>query len=305
MNIEQLEYLIEVARTGAVSAAANNLHVSQSAVSKSISRLEQDLGLSLFTRSRTGLTPTPAGLPFIDKAAEIVAKVQEFRSLAEEYGTKANQQIKLATVPMFMNILSRSLESLLQHSPNVQMDIAEKSSQDILQEIRQRQIDLGFMIISSGLEADPDLEYSVLVETPVYVCVNRNSPLAGQSQLTPEDILDQRLVIYNGSIMQWLTDYFAEHDSFKFSIVTNNISTIKTSVAGGTAISVLSGMTIDNHEFKSSGDIVIIPLYAHGAKLTKKIASVKLRKRSLSRAAKQLLKHLKQQIADGSETLLV
>lgn len=296
MNLEQLEYLVEVARTGSISTTAHNLHVSQSAISKSILRLEQDLGVTLFTRSRTGAIPTSVGKQLVSKAEEIIEKLQDFKEIVEEHSSNADKTIKLATVPMFLVILSQSLELLMNDNQHTQIDITEKSSKEIIHDVRQHMIDVGFMVLNKELESDKELDYKVLMEAKTYVCVNKNSPLAGKEYLTPEDVIDERIVIYNGSIKEWFSYYFDNNESFKYSIITNNIETIKGSIAKGSAISFLSELTIKNHDFLTTGDIVAIPLLLHGNQIKMQIAWVKLKKNKFSTASKQLLKHLKHQI---------
>ncbi|MFJ8527537.1 LysR family transcriptional regulator [Bacillus sp. NPDC094106] len=74
MNLEQMEYIKEISRTQSISLAAKNLHVSQAAVSQSISLLERELGVKLFIRSRLGTTPTKEGKNIIRKALEIIKR---------------------------------------------------------------------------------------------------------------------------------------------------------------------------------------------------------------------------------------
>ncbi|MED1824898.1 LysR family transcriptional regulator [Brevibacillus agri] len=300
MNIEQLVYLVEAARTGSISTTAQNLHVSQSAISKSIARLEQDLGLTLFTRTRTGIVPTAVGLELIRKGNEIINKLEEFKAIAEEHSSRANQRITLATVPMFMFILTKSLESFMNDHPHTQVDIAEKSSKEIIHAIRQNTIDMGFLVLNDEIKNDPELEYNVLMETNTYVCVNRLSPLAANEYLTPEDVVDQKIVIYNGSIKDWFSNYFHDSEYFKYSIITNNIETIKASVIKGSSISFLSELTIRHHAFLKSGEIVAVPLVMHGKEIKMHIAWVKVKKNPFSKTSKELLKLLKQMV-DSSQ----
>jgi DNA-binding transcriptional LysR family regulator len=98
LQMEQLQYLVEIARAGSISAAALNLHVSQSAISKSLLRLEHNLGILLFNRLQTGVTPTETGKRFIDKANEILDKMQEFEELTEECSNATSRKISLALV---------------------------------------------------------------------------------------------------------------------------------------------------------------------------------------------------------------
>jgi LysR family transcriptional activator of glutamate synthase operon len=296
VQIEQLQYLVEVDKTGSISAAAQNLHVSQSAISKSILRLEHDLGLTLFTRSRTGIIPTSPGEQLIRKANEVISKLQEFSDIVDELSAMANRKIKLETVPMFMLILSQSLELLMNENPHTEIDITEKSSKEIIQDVRQNTIDIGFVVLNSEVKNDSELDYQVLMEATTYVCVNKNSPLAGKEYLTPEDVIDQRIVIYNGSIKEWFSHYFDKHHPITYSIITNNIETIKGAVARGSAISFLSELTVKNHAFLESGDIVAIPLLLRGSEVKMQIARVKLKKSAFSKTSKELLKHLKKQI---------
>ncbi|MCM2997819.1 LysR family transcriptional regulator [Paenibacillus cellulositrophicus] len=67
MNTEKLEYLVEVARAGSISKAAEQLHVTISAVSQAITSLESEWGISIFTRSKSGVTLTPEGKIIIKK----------------------------------------------------------------------------------------------------------------------------------------------------------------------------------------------------------------------------------------------
>lgn len=71
MTIQQLQYLLEVYRTGSISRAAKNLYVAQSSVSSSISGLESELGFPIFLRSRQGVHPTAQGLHILEQASRI------------------------------------------------------------------------------------------------------------------------------------------------------------------------------------------------------------------------------------------
>lgn len=77
MNIDQLLYVVEVAKTGSITTAAENLHVTPAGVSQSISNLEKRLGITIFARSRKGSSPTLEGKATIKKAYEIISKYQE------------------------------------------------------------------------------------------------------------------------------------------------------------------------------------------------------------------------------------
>ena len=71
MTFQQMQYVLEVYRTGSVSSAAKNMFVGQSSVSLSISNLEKELGYPVFVRVKNGVVPTPRGREVIEHAARI------------------------------------------------------------------------------------------------------------------------------------------------------------------------------------------------------------------------------------------
>lgn len=77
MHIEQLEYIVEVTKTGSLSVASKNLHITQSALSQSIKQLEAEIGVKIFRRSSQGTIPTDEGKILIQKAKEVLNSLYE------------------------------------------------------------------------------------------------------------------------------------------------------------------------------------------------------------------------------------
>lgn len=85
MHIERFEYLVEVAKTGSLSLAAQNLHITQSAISQAITSIEKDLGVKIFLRARQGTQLTFEGKKIVKLANEMLFKYQEIRETADSY----------------------------------------------------------------------------------------------------------------------------------------------------------------------------------------------------------------------------
>ena len=73
----RLKYAVAVARIGSFTGAANAVGVTQSAVTKSVADLEQQLGIALFNRTSRGILVTPEGRDFIDRAARLLADADD------------------------------------------------------------------------------------------------------------------------------------------------------------------------------------------------------------------------------------
>lgn len=92
MNLQQLRYVVEIARTGSITQAARNLYMGQPNLSKSIKELESEVGISLFRRTAKGVVPTKAGEDFLAYARSITAQMDTLEHL---YGTGSPQAQRL------------------------------------------------------------------------------------------------------------------------------------------------------------------------------------------------------------------
>ena len=97
MELEQLRQLDQIARCGTLQAAAEHLHLSQSALSRSLRRLEEDLGQPLFDRTRNSMQINPAGRMALDHARLILA---EERRLRDDFAALAKRErtVRVASV---------------------------------------------------------------------------------------------------------------------------------------------------------------------------------------------------------------
>ena len=81
MNLNQLKYIIEIAKTGSINHAAANLFISQSVLSTAVSRLEKEIGQTIFFRSNRGITLTPFGHTFVSYVTSIQAQLEQLDAM--------------------------------------------------------------------------------------------------------------------------------------------------------------------------------------------------------------------------------
>lgn len=102
MNLTQLRYALEVQRAGSISKAAENLYMGQPNLSKAIKELETSLGIRLFKRAAAGVTPTPEGRAFLEKAK---ALLEQFSLLESAYGLKGTMTLIMPPLAAAKDIL--------------------------------------------------------------------------------------------------------------------------------------------------------------------------------------------------------
>lgn len=102
MKIKQFEYVCEIAKCQSITIAAQNLFISQQALSETLKLLEQELNFSIFNRTKKGMTLTPEGEFFLKDAEKILAMVYSWKNLS----TKQNEK---TTVKVIVQNLLRDL----------------------------------------------------------------------------------------------------------------------------------------------------------------------------------------------------
>ena len=259
MHIEQLEYIVKVAETGSISIAAHNLHVSQSGISQSITKLEDELGVKIFKRNRRlGAVPTNEGKTLVKKAYEVLMKLHEFKEEAQTYNTVHTGNLKLSSIPGFMLFLLEPLSAYKKAYPNVNIEISEKTTQHIIEQVQNNQLDIGLITIYEDLiKKREDLIFEVILEGKMKVYASKSSPLASQKFITPEQLMTQNVILYNGDYVKRFTNkLISQFGPLNMLFTTDNSAVIKKAIVEGLGISLAPDFTFKNDPDVLSGEIV-------------------------------------------------
>ncbi|MVO98770.1 LysR substrate-binding domain-containing protein [Paenibacillus lutrae] len=263
MNLEQMEYIIQVAKTGSLTSAAKHAHVTLSAISQSISALETELGVRLFTRSRgSGAVPTAEGQAIINRAHEVLAKVNELREEAESFSNTLSGTLTIATIPGPMHLLVDVVARFKKEYPQVKIEIFEKGPQEILKDIEHSKIDIGLIVLTeSVMEKRRDLAFERLLEGRMVAGVHRNSPLSREKSITPEKLVHQTFVLYDDDqIREFVTDFIAVYGGIDILFISNNTQAIHNAVNEGLALTIGLDYSFKNNPSFGNEGLVIIPL---------------------------------------------
>jgi len=175
MNITHLKYAVEIARTGSITQAAENLYMSQPNLSKAIKEFESTLGFAVFKRTSKGIEPTQKGRELIDRARELLAQIDEMDAafLAKSLSTQSLS----VSVPRASYIAAAFSRWEREHAFGAfQLQYRETNSMTILQAVEKGDADVGIvryhrqhqdyfrsLIVSKGLHGDSLWEYSMMV----------------------------------------------------------------------------------------------------------------------------------------------
>lgn len=192
MNITHIRYAVEVARTGSISQAAENLGVGQPNLSKAIKELEGSLGVTLFRRTSKGAVSTPQGETFLQYAYALLTHIEEMQHLFTADHT-SHKVLALATTPSA--VVAEAVADTAARLPEEQtLSLWESDAAGVLQAVADRRASLGLLRCSAA-EAeylirqcrDKGLYALPLRHTPRVAILSRSHPLAeSRPLLEPE-----------------------------------------------------------------------------------------------------------------------
>lgn len=193
MNLRHLEHWLALADTGSFSRAAEKLHITQSALSRSIQALEEDLGGPLVDRVGKKNELTPLGRSVLERARRIVQEAQELKQGAAllQQGGLGSLRVGLGSGPGAM-LMTPWLRYMAENHPTVHVAVSRGSTELQLTQLRERELD-ALVVDVRRVEAAPDLKMSHVVEMRAGFVCRQGHPLLG---LHPDGVPFDALLSY-------------------------------------------------------------------------------------------------------------
>jgi DNA-binding transcriptional LysR family regulator len=151
-DLGSLRAFVAVARTGSVSRAAQQLYLTQPAVSLKLKQLQEQLGLTLFQRRPQGLALTADGMALLPTAEQALTSVRAFFQTATALHTTVRGQLKIGTIvdPEFIR-LGDFLRRLMARAPQLETELHHGMSGSVLSHVARGDLDVGFYLAPPGI----------------------------------------------------------------------------------------------------------------------------------------------------------
>jgi DNA-binding transcriptional LysR family regulator len=240
MDVRQLEMFRAVAEEGGFTRAAQRLHVSQSAVSRQVKLLEEELGGRLLHRTGKGVTLTSQGELLLTAANRIHRDIQDVAWQISETQKLQRGSLSLGGgMTVCMYVLPKLLKKFRSLYKEVELRVTSGTSEAILRLVRNHQVDLGLLtlpVVASDLEVHP-----VLKEEMVVVTAPRH-PLSRERAVEPRSLGRYPLILFErgSNTRKVLDEFFLEQEiPVDVAMETENVEIIKAMVANGLGISII------------------------------------------------------------------
>ncbi|MEQ8928001.1 MAG: LysR substrate-binding domain-containing protein [Fulvivirga sp.] len=159
MTLQQLTYALQLQKYGNFGEAAHHLKISQPALSLQIGKLEKEIGLLIFDRSKSPVVATTEGRLFLDKASTIVHQANDLKEFAQNTGDSLTGKLKIGIIPTLAPFLVPLFAYSFQEKyPGISLDINEVITEKTVIGVRDGQLDAGILstpIHASGVESHP------------------------------------------------------------------------------------------------------------------------------------------------------
>lgn len=230
MDLRQLKYFVAVFEHGNLSRAAEDIPISQPALTRSVKMLEDELGVELFERHARGAAPTPAGERFYHHAKSILAECARAREDALEADGRLSGEVTIGVGPLFAShVIDDILSGFCGRYPLVTVTAMQAFFEDLVTKLDLGQIELAFCNFPVQ-ELPESLSFEKLFEVRTSVFVSRNHPLARESHPSKKALSEARWANVNQPHSLNVLDALFMSDNLPaphISLRTNSLTLIK------------------------------------------------------------------------------
>lgn len=243
MDIRRLEEFLTVLDTGSVSKAAERLGIAQPALSQSLARLERELGVRLFQRSRRGAEPTAAARQIAEDVRSGVSRIANALDAAQAIARGRAGVLRVGLVSSaLIDILPRGLRALREHAPGVRVVLREMSNAEQAQALSRGEIDVALAHTPVALTGV--MQEKVLMRERLVAAVPADLGPGREDRVSMAEIARTGLVMFPHS--QLPTFYESVMDTFRKAGLdaevvqeANRTLTVLACVAAGCGIALL------------------------------------------------------------------
>ncbi len=202
MRLEQLEYLMKIGKYNNMTKAAENLHISQPALSESIKRLERELGITLLERYYNGVSLTEAGIIVMETAEQIFQQVDMMQDRLSALCLNDNEKIQeiCVDVPAFFGdtYLFGYWKACKDEMGKI-LQAKVRDSKEIIERVSEKQLHAGIVLLEEQVYQELQYQYHELMFQLLYrgklqIVLEKNHPLAMYEVIPAEEVVKYPLL---------------------------------------------------------------------------------------------------------------
>lgn len=239
MTLIELKFVMAVAQERNFRRAAEKCFVTQPALSLGIKKLEEELNVMIFERSRSDVTPTEIGAQIIEQASRVLEEAARIKQLAELGKNQLKGALKLGMIhSVGPYLLPEIIPILRQTAPEMPLEVEENLTANLEAQLRNGVIDVAIIALPFDV---PGLQYKALYDEEFDVVVPSDHHWATRKHIRPEELSDEKVLLLNSGhcFSNQVTQACPELSRKGEVLQGNSLETIRNMVASNLGITVL------------------------------------------------------------------
>jgi DNA-binding transcriptional LysR family regulator len=193
MELRQLRYFVAVGEEANISRAAKKIFLTQSALSRQIKALEDEIGQCLLERQAHSIRLTPVGEALLQEARDLLQQAEQMLERVRSAGRGVRLRVGYAP-SLAAGMLSAAVENFTQAHPNARVELFDLATKEMLAGLESDKLDV---VVSVGHPHETrGLAWTPLARSEWQLAVKRNHPLAGRKRITPAEVAHEPLLVF-------------------------------------------------------------------------------------------------------------
>jgi DNA-binding transcriptional LysR family regulator len=291
VDLRQLEILRAVAQTGSFTSAGQQLHLSQSAVSRQILLLEEELNEQLFLRLGRRIRITPAGTTLLGLSERMFEDLERTRATILDSQQRVSGTVRLVGgMTVCLYVFPPLLKAFRKEHPGVDVKLTPGATPRLVRQLRTGAADLGLLTLPID---DPHLVTVPVLREELLLVTAPSHPLAKRRQIAPADLIGQPFVLFEaGSNSRKAIEAFFVREQIAPKVVTEteNVEIIKALVEVNMGIAIIPYQAVAREV--RAGRLFCARIA--GQQLVRETGWVHLRLNRVPRAVQEMMRTLEQ-----------
>ncbi len=266
MTLTELRYIVTLAHCQHFGQAAERCHVSQPTLSIAVKKLEGELGVELFERTKSSVRATPTGERVIAQANRVLDAAGAIKDIASEGRDQLNQPLSVGAIfTIGPYLFPHFIPKLQAAAPQMPLVIEEGFTATLRKRLRNGEVDV---IVVALPFHEPDVVVQPLYSEPFVALLPAAHPLAKQRAITPAQLARENLLLlgqghcFRDQILETLPELAPDASALETGIHTmtegSSLETLRHMVASGLGVTILPQSAALNESYRS-GELVTRP----------------------------------------------
>ena len=262
MTLQQILYVLTVAECGSMNKASEKLYIVQPTLTSAIQELENEIGLTIFLRTRKGVIPTPEGKEFLE---DIKNFYRHYSLMKQKYEGEGDYKRKFGVSTQHYSFAVKAFTEMAKKYDMKEFDLAirETETKKVLMDVGSLRSEIGILFMSSAnrktiekIMKDEELEFHPLIKCRAYVYLWGQHPLAKEKTIGIEQLESYPCLSFEQAEEEY---YFAEEilseNTYPRTIKVTDRSTMLNLMVGLNGYTLCSG--IISSDLNGDGYVVV------------------------------------------------